>query len=463
MRLGDERPGGAGPEIGAADLDGIAERILDLVGSRGEAAVTVTRSLSGLTRFANSFIHQNVGDEAVTAAVEVVVGGRTAAATTSRLDGDGLERLVHSALAAAEVRPVDPAWAGLSPPQPSGFAGHYDQATAEAGPAERAAVVAAFVEAGDGLEAAGYCETSAAERVFANSLGHRIAGRATTAAVDGIHRLDGADGCASTCSSRLADLDGARAGARASERARAAATPVEMPPGRYEVVLEPRCVAYMMDFLSVYGFNARAVIEGRSFASVGEGQFDPALSIWDDATDPRHIGFGFDVEGTPKSRLDLVRAGVVSALTHDRRTAARMGGGALTTGHAVAGGESLGAVARNLFLGPSGTPSPAADLVAAMERGLLVSDFWYARVLDPKTVVVTGLTRNGVFLVEEGKVSGAVTNLRFTQSPVAAFGPGKVLGVGDDGALAPGGLHLGWNHSPSLRLAQWNFTGNASG
>ena len=229
------------------------------------------------------------------------------------------------------------------------------------------------------------------------------------------------------------------------------------------MVLEPRAVAYTLDFFSFYGFNARAVLEGRSFASVGEQQLDPAVSLWDDATDPRQMGLTFDGEGTPKRRVPLVEAGVVVGLTHDRRTAARAGGGAATTGNAVEGGESFGAVGTSLFLGPSGPGTPTEQLVSEVQRGLLVCDFWYTRVLDPKTVVATGLTRNGVFLIEDGQVGPAVSNLRFTQSYVAALAPGKVLGVGHDGALSQGGLHLAINHAPSLRLAQWNFTGNASG
>ncbi len=184
--------------------------------------------------------------------------------------------------------------------------------------------------------------------------------------------------------------------------------------------------------------------------------------MWDDATDGSQAGPGFDAEGTPKRRVDLVEAGRVVGVTHDRRTAATAGHGARSTGHAVRGGASFGAMATNLFVGGA-NPAPVGDLIASVRRGLLVKDFWYTRVLDPRTLVVTGLTRNGVFLIERGQVGPAVTNLRFTQSPVAAFGPGQVLGVGDDAMLAPGGLHLSWHHAPSLHLAAWNFTGNASG
>jgi predicted Zn-dependent protease len=206
------------------------------------------------------------------------------------------------------------------------------------------------------------------------------------------------------------------------------------------------------------------VTEGRSFVAVGERQLDAALSMTDDATDPRQLGPVFDAEGTPKRRASLVDAGVVTGVTHDRRSAAQAGGGATTTGHGVAGGEAFGAIATAMLIEPAaaGASRPLASLVSEVEHGLLVSDFWYTRVLDPKTLVATGLTRNGVFLVENGEVGRAVSNLRFTQSYVAALAPGQVLGVGDDGRLAPGGLHLSLHYAPSLHLAAWNFTGNAS-
>jgi predicted Zn-dependent protease len=217
-----------------------------------------------------------------------------------------------------------------------------------------------------------------------------------------------------------------------------------------------------MDFFTLYGFNGRAVNERRSFVSLGECQLDPALSIWDDATDPRHVGPVFDVEGTSKRPVPLVEAGLVAGVSHDRRTAAKAGGGAATTGHAIENGEAWGAVATSTFIAASGKGSPPEDLVGDVEHGLLVSDFWYTRVLDPKTLVATGLTRNGVFLIEHGEVGRPVSNLRFTQSYAAALAPGRVLGVGTDEGLAPGGLHRSIHHAPSLHLAAWNFTGNAS-
>jgi predicted Zn-dependent protease len=448
-----------------AELASLADRLIDMVGDRAEAAVTVTRRHLGLTRFANSFIHQNVVDEHTEVALKVSAGGRPAGAVTYGTDDKSLTELAGRALKAASLRAVDPDWPGLAPPAALVSADdvHYDAATAAAGPGQRGDLVAAFVAAGEGLTAAGSCSSREAETFFANSAGQRVACRDTGANFDAIYRDGRSDAVASTYSVRLADIDGAALGVSAAGRARRGTDPIELPAGSYEVVLEPRCVADILDFYSLYAFNGKAVNEDRSFIRRGEAQFDAALSIWDDATDRRHLGPAFDGEGTPKRRTGLVAAGTVTGACHDRRTAAKAGGGAVSTAHAIGDGHPMGAVARNLFLGAGpGLARPVEVLVGEVKRGLLVSDLWYTRVLDPKTLVVTGLTRNGVFLIEDGEVGPAVSNLRFTQSYASALGPGHVLGVGADAQLAGTDYGSGGIFTPSLRLSEWHFTGNAS-
>jgi len=314
-------------------------------------------------------------------------------------------------------------------------------------------VVRQFVDAGSGLSGAGFCDSNGSQSAFANSAGQRLEGRSSSAAVEAIHRTATSDGRGWQSSSRLSDLDGAAAGRTAAEKARRGDDLLELEPGRYEVVLEPSCVANMLDFLRD-GFNARTHEEGRSFVELGQPQLDPAVTLWDDATDARAISRGFDAEGTPKRRLDLVSDGVPVGLCHDRKTASRAGPGAESTGHGF-GGDG-GGIPTSLFLAPGGR-SPE-ELIGRVERGLLVTEFWYVRILDPKTQVVTGLTRNGTFLIEGGRIVGGVPNLRFTQSYVDALRPGNVLGVGDDARLFDGTYHV-----PTLHLAEWNFTGGAKG
>ena len=436
------------------------DRLVELVGDRAEAEAACSTGRSALTRFANSSIHQNVAEDFVWARVRVSIGGRQASAGTDRPDAGGLERLVERTLAAAEMRAVDPEWPGVAPPAPAPEVHSYDEATHLADPALRAEIVRRFVDAGKArvaagaesdLNGAGFCDSNGSHSAFANSAGQRLTGRSSSATIEAIHRTATSDGRGWQSSSRLSDIDGATAGRTAAEKARRGDDVLELEPGRYEVVLEPSCLANMLDFLRD-GFNARTHEEGRSFVELDEPQLDPAFSLWDDATDRRAISRGFDAEGTPKRRLDLVRAGVPVALCHDRKTAKKAG--TQSTGHGF-GGDS-GGIATNLFVAP-GTQSPE-ELIGSVERGLLVTEFWYTRILDPKTQVVTGLTRNGTFLIEGGRVVGGVPNLRFTQSYVDALRPGNVLGVGADARLFDGTYHV-----PTVRLAAWNFTGGAKG
>ncbi|MGC4803649.1 metallopeptidase TldD-related protein [Micromonospora sp. DT233] len=480
------------------DLAGrVVELVRRLAGPQAEAEVVVSRSDLALTRFANSFIHQNVAASGVEVRLRLHAQGRTAAGSGSVVTPEGLAALVERTVAAARLCPADPAWPGLAEPSPVPPAPAWDEATAFAEPAERAERVRAFVAAVGGLEAAGYCRTAYRAAAFANSAGHSARGSAAEAAMDGIARARGADGVARICAGRLADLDGAALGARAAAKARAAVDPIELPPGRYEVVLEPAAVADLLHNFARWGFNGKRHVERQSFVELGAAQFDPAVTLVDDPL--AGSGLPFDAEGTGRRALRLVDAGTTVAVAHDRRSGAAAG--AASTGHAAPGAATFGPTPDNLRLigagGPAATAgaarpettpggtgslattadTPAASatpvgpvldaesaaLVAGMRRGLLVSDFWYTRVLDAKSMVITGLTRNGVWLVEDGVPVRAVRDFRFTESYPRALGPGAVLGIGHRPVRQPDRVDGTWWDAPPLRLAAWNFTGGASG
>ena len=473
----------SGTRNGGDGISDLAGQVLDLVraavGSAGEAEVVVDDTEQALTRFANSFIHQNVADATVSVQLRLHHEGRTATGSTTVIDTGGLTQLVDRTVTATRLGPPDPLWPGLARPAPVASRPPFDEDTAYAEPAARAERVRAFVDATEGLEGAGYCSTLRWSMAFANSAGHAAQAEAADASMDAIARLGTSDGLARLAVPRLADLDGAMLGRRAAAKARAGADPAELPPGRYEVVLEPTAVADLLINMALFGFNGKAVVERRSFVELGADQFDPAVSLVDDPVGAGGFGLPFDVEGTPRHLLALVDKGVTSAVPHDRRSARQAD--TESTGHAIPGGASWGAIPTNLHLLPSDnrgngagrgiageTAGPAADasvadLVAQVRRGLLVTDNWYTRVLDPRTLVVTGLTRNGVWLIESGEITTPVQNLRFTQSYPEGLGPGAVLGVGSHSVALPsdwGGLR---HRAPALRLASWQYTGNASG
>ena len=448
------------------ELEALADHVVELVRSTPTAAdveveanVRIDRIRHGLTRFANSFIHQHVGEDTVTVSLTVAVDGRTASASTTAVDDSALRGLIGTTIESAALQPVDPHWPGATPPSEVDLLGHSDEPTAHATPEQRAELVKAFVDTGLELRAAGFIDTEGLWSAFASTAGQRCSGATTRATIDGIHQTGRSAGSAHQTSLRLSDLAAAEAGERAADRARRSEQFSDVEPGSYEVVLGPEAVCTILTFLTFYGFNAKSHLEGSSFAELGEQQFDPAFTLMDDPADPRAVGLPFDAEGSPRQHYTLVDRGVTRSLAHDRRTAKRSG--TTTTGNALPGGEGLGAFPVNLLM--RGGDTPPDDLVSQVERGLLITQFHYVRVLDPKSVVATGLTRNGTFLIEDGKVGDAVGNLRFTQSFVTALGEGKVLGIGDDARYADGEFGPGMVICPTLRLAEWSFTGGARG
>ena len=457
------------------ELD-LAARVLEWVrvlgGPGTEAEVLVERRALALTRFANSYIHQNMADSTTTVRLRLHRDGRTALGSTTLTVTDALKDLVEHTVAASRLTPADPGWPGLTPPSPVDYAGVVDDDIVAATPADRAGRVRAFVDAAGGLPTAGFCSTRYLTAAFANSAGQVAQGATTEVSMDGIARTAGADGVARLAGPRLSDVDGGVLGSRAAAKALAGADPVELPSGRYEVVLEPTAVGDILLSLALYGFNGKAVNERRSFVEVGRDQFDAQVTLVDDPTAAYQVGLRFDLEGTPKHPLTLVGAGRTEAVPHDRRTAKVAG--TQSTGHAIPGGTTWGALPTNLILTPApGDPAheidgPAADssvlaLVRQVGRGLLVTDHWYTRVLDPRTLVMTGLTRNGVWLIENGEIVRPVRNLRFTQSYPQALAPGQVLGVGTHAVPGISGWEEACYAAPALRLAAWNFTGGASG
>ena len=443
----------------SADPIGVATRAIELLPAGAEGQVRVTAGTSALTRFANSFIHQNVADEGTAIALTVAIGKQVASATAHVSDDDALRRFVAAVADAAAIAPEMGDWPGLIGGDE--VVGHGPEPGAAAiTPDDRADSVRSFVDAAPDLLAAGYCQTEHADVVLVNSAGLIARGSSASAILDGIHQTTTSAGSAHSASRRFAHLDGSAVGDLAASRARRSVDTRDVDAGAYEVVLAPEAVATLALFLAFYGFNAKQVAEGRSFVRIGEQHFDPAFGLVDDGARPGAFGPGFDGEGTAKRRVELVTDGVVRNLAVDRRQGPKLG--LDTTGHAVSfDGAYYGPIPTDLCVSPG--DESADDLIASVGRGLYVSTFNYCRILDPRTTVTTGLTRNGTFVIEDGEIVGAASNLRFTQSFAEAVRPGNVLGVGSDARMADAEFGPGLVHAPSLRLRSWRFTGGASG
>jgi len=455
----------------------LASRVLELArvsaGPSADVDVSVNRVALALTRFANSYIHQNVADTTTEVQLRIHSEGRTTSASSTLVGTDALREMVERTVAAAKVSPLDPGWPGLIGPTPVLPSHDVDQAIIEASPVDRASRVRDYIEAVEDLTAAGYFRTRYWTTAYANSAGQAVSGSCTEAALDAIAKTASlSDGVTRQASRRIADIDGAVHGARAAAKARAWDGAVEIEPGTYEVVLEPTAVADVLYCLGNYGFNGKLVNEHQSFLEFGSQQMDASITLVDDGVAAFAAGLPFDNEGTPRSRLILVENGVSRNAAYDRRAAAEAG--IASNGFADNGSAVFGMSPNNIRLEPSTGPAPVdvegpvsdssvQSLVAQVERGLLVTDHFYTRCLDPRRVVMTGLTRNGTWLIENGEIVRPVKNMRFTQSYSEAFGPGNVLAIGDHAIALPYNYGPNSATAPGLRLAAWKFTGGASG
>ena len=216
-------------------------------------------------------------------------------------------------------------------------------------------------------------------------------------------------------------------------------------------MLEEYAVAEMLEFMSYIGFSALAAQEERSFMRHGERITGDAVSIWDDGLDPSGLPAPFDFEGVPKQRVDLIKNGVASGLVYDMQTATREG--RASTGHGLPAPNTDGPFAVNLFMQPGATPK--AELASEIKRGIWVTRFWYVRIVQPKASIITGMTREGTFLIEDGRITRPVKDLRFTQSMLEALEGTLAISRGTKLQI---GEFIGASRVPALRLKAFTFT-----
>jgi PmbA protein len=440
--------------MGSDRLLEVAEVALG-TGGADDVEALVYRQAGGLTRFASSRIHQSAWREDLWVRVRVVVdGNRVGTATVHAADADAVRRTARRAAEVAATMPPDPGYPGMPGPAPYPEAGRHDQATADADPATRAGLVAGVIRRlPAGVTAAGACETRELEIALANTRGVRAAGATTAASFSILADAGSGTGWAEGTEPALADLDVAALGERAARKAVDSLDPRELPPGAYPVVLEPNAASVLVQWLGWLGFGAKAYDEGRSFlvGRLGQRVCSPLVTIVDDATAADTIGVGFDFEGVPKRRVTLIDEGVAASLVYDFRAAT--GHGVEPTGHGLPAPSAEGALPMHLAMLPGQTPQ--AELVAGLERGLLVTRFHYTNLVNLMDTTITGMTRDGTFWVEDGKVVGAVRNLRFTQSILDALSSVRAVGAETELAAEDG---YGAARAPALAIDRFSFS-----
>ena len=402
----------AARHLSRSDCEDIARRTLAFA-TASETRLSITSGQQGNTRFAMNQVSTAGDSYNATVTVQSSFGTRTGASSTNRLEDGSLRDAVQMAERLARLSPEDPEALPLVGPQEYGDGPGWSDATASLEPTERAAAVQLIAgpARSANLVSTGYLEANAGALAVANSKGLFAYARSTSCALTTTVRTpDGTgSGWAGGAHFDWARLDPAALAARAVEKARLSRSPVAVEPGRYTVVLEPTAVGNLVQLIAG-ALNARAADEGRSFFSrqgggnkVGLKVVDERVTLLSDPLDPDAPALPFTAEGLPLRRTTWIEDGVVRNLAYDRYWAER---------------QSRAPSSAAATLRMSGGRTTLDEMIASTRRGLLVTRFWYIRGVDARTILYTGLTRDGTFLIENGRITKAVKNLRFNESPI---------------------------------------------
>ena len=415
---------------------------------------------NALTRFANNYIHQNVAETNTTVSVRVVVGKKIGIASTNDLSDDGLRKAVDRACTIARFQIDNADFKSLPTPEQAGHAGSpgkgFVEATAAATPERRAegAGVICGMSSHNGLTAAGAFSTGAQEIAVANSLGVFAYDTMTSANLLTVVMSENSSGYAERTSKDVGDIDAEEVAREAVDKALRSKDPTDLEPGEYPVILEEYAMGDMLMYLSFMGFSARAVQEGRSFLKPGEKITGDNITIFDDGGDPRGMPLAIDFEGVARRRVEIIGAGVANQAVYDTYTAGREEGKE-STGHALPAQYPFGPLATNLFMEPGTTPKQ--DLIKGIERGIWVTRFHYTNIVHPLFTILTGMTRDGTFLIENGEITRPIKNLRFNQSVLEAW---QNATLSDTLTMQKG--YFGGTMVPAARIEQFKFASGTS-
>ena len=434
----------------------LAQRAIAAVDADEAEAVAAVGS-SALTRFADNRIHQNVAERDTAVSVRAVVGKRSGVASTNRTDDESLAACGAAAATAAAASPEDPDFPGLPGPEPIEQIIRTSPSTDAFDAEERARAVRSIVDQSSsrGLTAAGSVSCARQALAVANTCGVDAAMDTTMARATVLSTgTAGGTGWASFANMDSSKMAPAALGDIAAMLAERSENPRELEPGSYTVVLAPEAVSDLVDFLAYVGFSAQAVEEKRSFMSdrMGERVMSESVTIVDDALSPHAMGLTFDFEGQPKWPVSVIENGVAHGALTDSYWAARTG--KPNTGHALPAPNAHGPLPLNLAMDPG--DATIDELIASVNRGIYVTRFHYVNVEEPVSVLLTGMTRDGTFMIEDGHLTAPVRNQRFTQSVVDAFS--NVRGLTSDREFS-GTEFLGHTYVPGVLLDGFNFTG----
>jgi predicted Zn-dependent protease len=428
---------------------------------------------SALTRFANNVIHQNVADENYSVSVRTTFGGRTARASTNKLDEESLKRVVQASESLARVQHPDPDLLPMPTPQERDAANsltapipsRYFAETATITPEQRAAVVGQIVAIANRhrLTTAGiYSISQSVEGIF-NSRGLTDWHTQTSAEVSITMLAGDSSGWQKANSPNVRNLDALALAETAARKATTSATPREIPAGKYTVILEPAAVLDIVGFM-FWDFGGQAILDQRSFLNqrIGTQLFGENINIWDDAAHPLQSGAPFDGEGMQRQRVPLVEKGIVHRVVYARGTAEKMKkseyasrvGLIAHTGHGFLLPNEIGEMPGNIVFANSPNPQTVDQMIASTERGILATRLWYIREVDPYEKILTGMTRDGTFVIENGKVQAGVRNFRFNESLLHMLSNVEAMGT----PVRASGDESFDMVVPAMKVKEFNFT-----
>ncbi len=449
--------------IGKEKLFEIVDELIRAYESDG-IEILIEAENSNLTRYANSMIHQSLAIEGIKVSVRSRFGKKAGVAETTRIDREGLVKVVRESEKIARQMVEDPELPELKEPEdiPELPVVTYYENTASCTAPARAEAIKKALNALSPLGFNGYgaFATGDVEMVLANSRGLKLYHVATKAdfSITAFGK-NGGSGWAQASSMDVDNINPEELAEKAIRKVELSENPGEIEPGYYTVILEPLAVSDVIGFLGHMGLSAKMVQEGRSFLKDKFGQqvFDEKLTILDSPTDPRGFPYPFDMEGVPRKELILIENGVVKNFVYDRRTAAKEN--RTSTGNAAHPFESWPAPLNTVV--KEGDVS-LDEMIASTERGVLVTMLHYVNVVDTMSFTITGMTRGGTFLIEDGKITKGLKNLRFTQSMLESLS--EIEAIGNQAETISdvswyGMRYVGGMVVPAMKLRKFKFTG----
>ncbi len=416
---------------------------------------------SSLTRFAKSSVHQHVAEKNRTLILRVVKDKRIAVLTTNRLSRSSLRDLLRKAISITEVQHPNEDFVSLPTSQSIPEINTFHENIKSLTPNRKVKVINDLfkIVKEKRLQASGSFSNGAVEVAVVNSLGVEAYQRYSDLVFHLIVEKDGGSGYASYVSRDPAQLDIDSLAKEAIEKA-LRGEPVQIEPGEYEVILEPYAVSELLSFLGYLGFHALAVQEGRSFFcnEFGKKLVDSGVTIYDDGLDLEGLQIPFDFEGIPKQRVTFFEEGVAKGVTYDSFTGNREGKN--STGHGLIAPNTEGPIPINLFM--QGGESSLEEMVRSVRKGIYVTRFHYTNVVEPMKAVLTGMTRDGTFLIEEGEIKKPIKNLRFTESVLRALS--RVSAISKDRRTCSEGTVYSRRFitgvvAPAIKVDGFNFSG----